>query len=219
MNGLPLSEAMPIRDGCRGIGLLIHSKSFPMRSVGNFPCSRSAVKRIQPSENAKTEHRTPKLRKVLRAFIGGRSRYITAMPSNTDFPASGKIIRVEDSFVVFTPANTNYEIKLITKVRYDGPVDWLIEGLIVATARKIWTVASGGNFVAPIFGPPRIVQGRIKFLDQTSMVVQAGVPIVVTLPATDSAYDLNSGAMSIGTLVNATILPGAGFELVTVTAQ
>ncbi len=141
-------------------------------------------------------------------------RYITIMPSNTDFPASGKIIRVDDSFVVFTPANTNYEIKLMTAAKYDGPVDTLIEGLILATARKLWTVASGGNFVAPIFGPPRIVQGRIRFLDQTSMVVQAGVPIVVKLPAADSAYDLNSGAMSIGTLVNATIMPGAGFELV-----
>ena len=137
------------------------------------------------------------------------------MPSNTDFPALGKIVRVEDLFVVFRPADTNYEIKLATASKYDGPVDTLIEGLISASARKLWTIPSGGNFVAPIFGPPRIVQGRIKFLDQTSMVVQAGVPIVVKLPAADSAYDLASGALSIGTLVNATIMPGASFELVT----
>jgi hypothetical protein len=137
------------------------------------------------------------------------------MPSNTDFPATGKIIRVEDAFVVFSPSNTNYEIKLATPAKYDGPVNTLIEGLIQGSARKLWTVPSGGNFVSPIFGPPRIVQGRIKFLDQTFMVVQAGVPIVVKLPAIDSAYDLNTGALSIGTLVNATIMPGASFELVT----
>jgi len=146
-------------------------------------------------------------------------RYITPMPSITDFPASGKIIRVEDSFVVFVPSTTNYEIKLDTAAKYDGPVDTLIDGIIHATARKLWTIPSGGNFVAPIFGPPRIVQGRIKFLDQSSMVVQAGVPIVVKLPSADSAYDLNTGALAVGTLVNATIMPGAKFELVTVAAR
>ena len=136
------------------------------------------------------------------------------MPSSTDFSACGKVLRVEDSFVIFSPVNSNYEIKLSTPSRYDGPVGVLVDALVKASARKLWTVASGGNFVTPIFGPTRIVQGRIKFLDQTSMVVQAGVPIVVKLPAADSAYDLTSGAISIGTLVNATILPGAGFELV-----
>jgi hypothetical protein len=140
------------------------------------------------------------------------------MPSNTDFPARGKVIRVEDSFVVFVPSNTNYEMKLATASRYDGPADTLIEALITATGRKLWTVASGGNFVAPIFGPPRIVQGRIKFLDQSSMVVQAGVPVLVKLPALDSAFDLTSGALSVGTLVNATVLPGASFELLTAAA-
>jgi hypothetical protein len=69
--------------------------------------------------------------------------------------------------------------------------------------------------VTPIFGPTRIVQGRIKFLDQTSMVVQAGLPVIVKLPAVDSAYDLNTGALSLGTLVNATIMPGVSFTLAT----
>jgi hypothetical protein len=62
------------------------------------------------------------------------------------------------------------------------------------------------------------VQGRIKSLDQTSMVVQAGCPITVRLPAADSAYDLASGALTVGTLINVTVMPGATFELATVTA-
>lgn len=137
------------------------------------------------------------------------------MPSSTDFPARGKVIRVEDGFVIFAPSNTNYEIKLATPTRYDGPVNTLIDGLVQGTCRKLWTVPSGGNFVTPIFGPTRIVQGRIKFLDQTSMVVQAGLPVIVKLPAVDSAYDLNTGALSLGTLVNATIMPGVSFTLAT----
>jgi hypothetical protein len=140
------------------------------------------------------------------------------MPSSTDFPACGKVLRVDDSFVVFSPANTNYELNLATASRYDGPVGVLVEGWVKASARKLWTVPSGGNFVTPIFGPTRIVQGRIKFLDQTSMVVQAGLPVTISLPAADSAYDLSSGALSVGVLVNATILPGASFQLVTAVA-
>jgi hypothetical protein len=117
--------------------------------------------------------------------------------------------------VIFSPVNTNYEIKLATPSRYDGPVGVLVEGLVKASARKLWTVPSGGNFVTPIFGPTRIVQGRIKFLDQTSMVVQAGLAVIISLPAADSAYDLSSGALAVGVLVNATILPGASFQLAT----
>ena len=86
------------------------------------------------------------------------------MPTSTDFPARGKVIRVDDSFVIFVPSNTNYEIKLSTPSRYDGPVNSLIEGVVKASARKLWTVASGGNFVAPIFGPTILVRGHRRGL-------------------------------------------------------
>ncbi len=140
------------------------------------------------------------------------------MPSSTDFPARGKVIRVEDAAVIFLPSNTNYELKLVTAGRYDGPIDTVLEAFIQATGRKLWTVPSGGNFVAPIFGPPRIVQGRIKYLDQTTMVVQAGVPVRIMLPSAESSFDLNTGALAVGTLVNATVLPGTMFQLATAMA-
>src|ERR1700722_13942004 len=98
------------------------------------------------------------------------------MSSINDFPARGKVIRVEDGAVIFAPSNTTYQLKLLAP-GYDGPVSTLIDGLIRGKARKMWTVASGGNFVTPIHGPTRIVQGRIKYLDNQLMVVQAGVPV------------------------------------------
>ena len=134
------------------------------------------------------------------------------MPS-TDFPAVGKVIRVADAFVIFVPTNTNYELKLMTAQRCQGPVDRTIEVYISALARKLWTVSSGGNFVAPIQGPPRIVQGRIKYLDEKVMVVQAGVPMVVDLPILDTACDLNAGALAVEALVNAALMPGASLQL------
>lgn len=139
------------------------------------------------------------------------------MVSSSDFPARGKVIRVEDGAVIFAPSNTTYELKLVTAMPYTGAVGALVDGFVKLRARKLWTVASGGNFVTPIQGPPRIVQGRIKFLDQQSMVVQAGLPVMVQLPPSDSQYDLNNGPLTVGTLVNCTVLPGAAFELLDVT--
>jgi hypothetical protein len=135
------------------------------------------------------------------------------MPSSSDFPAQGKVIRVEDGSVIFAPSNTSYELKLVTPARYEGPVDRVIEVFIFAGARKLWTVFSGGNFVTPIQGPPRIVQGRIKYLDEKVMVVQAGAPVVVELPILDTACDLNAGPLAVGTLVNAALVPGARLQL------
>jgi hypothetical protein len=135
------------------------------------------------------------------------------MPSSLDFPARGKVIAVEDGAVIFAPSNTTYQLKLLTKTAYDGPVNALVDAYIRVSARKLWTMATGGNFITPIHGPTRIIQGRVKYLDQTQLVVQAGAPIIVELPKADSAYDLNNGAIAVGSMVNATVLPGASFAL------
>jgi hypothetical protein len=136
------------------------------------------------------------------------------MPTSTDFPARGKILRVAGNAVIFAPSNTTYELKLLTAVPYTGSIGTLVDVRVQLRARKLWTVASGGNFVTPIQGPTRIVQGRIKYLDSAVMVVQAGLPVMVQLPASDNQYDLNNGALAVGQLVNATILPGAAIEVI-----
>jgi hypothetical protein len=91
--------------------------------------------------------------------------------------------------------------------------------LIRASARKVWTVPSGGAFIAPIFGPPRIIQGRVKHLNGREMVVHAGTSIVVELPGTEAAIDPARGPIVQGALVNVTALPGATFELLEPAAQ
>jgi hypothetical protein len=136
------------------------------------------------------------------------------MSAPTDFPSRGKIIAIEGRTVVFAPENTNYELRL----EAEGPLDGVHVGVITTaiirlSARKLWTVPSGGNFIEPIFGPPRKVQGRIRYLDDDRMVVQAGTPIVVALPADPSAYDLVRGPLAVGSIVNVSVLPGATFAL------
>jgi hypothetical protein len=134
------------------------------------------------------------------------------MPSENDYPARGRIKQVDGSKVIFLPSNTNYELHLATAEPYAGPVDSPVEGFIRVTARKVWTVPSGGNFTAPIFGEPRTIQGRVKWLDEKTLVVQAGTNFVVEMPASDRAIDLANGDIECGVMVNVTALPGARFE-------
>jgi len=136
------------------------------------------------------------------------------MASETDFPARGKVTEVRDGVVVFAPINTNYQLHLATAGgrAYDGPVNEWIDAVVRLNARKVMTVPSGGNFVEPIFGRPRTIQGRVKFLTTRSMVVQAGLPIVVSLPQADSGIDLGEGAIRVGSMVNVMALPGATIE-------
>ena len=136
------------------------------------------------------------------------------MPAITDFPARGKVTALRDGGVVFEPYNTNYQLHLGTASKYDGPMNSPIFCHIKVTARRAWTVASGGNFVSPLFGPPRTIQGRVKYADDKTLVVQAGMPIVVSLPDEEVAIDLTHGAVSTGLMINVLALPGATFEFV-----
>jgi len=127
--------------------------------------------------------------------------------------AMGKMTAVKDGEVVFVPANTSYELYLKCPA-YAGPLHKPVKGTVRVTARKVWTVPSGGNFIAPIFGPPRIIQGRVRALSARQMVVQAGTLVLVDLPDDEIVYDLATGPITVGALVNVTALPGASFEIV-----
>jgi hypothetical protein len=135
------------------------------------------------------------------------------MPSLADFTARGKVIAVNDGSVVFQPKDTNYELQFVTKGRYDGPVNVPINARVRATVRKLLTVPSGGAFLAPIFGPPKTVQGRVRHVEDGAIVVQAGMAFILDLPAADHQLDLNNGPITVGHMVNAIVLPGASFEL------
>jgi hypothetical protein len=136
--------------------------------------------------------------------------------SATDLAARGKIIDAARDFVVFQPAGTTYELHLKTEEPYTGPKHLPVYGIIRVTARKIYTVPSGGSFIAPIFGPARIIQGRVRAADERLVIVQAAAsaPVSVELPASDTAIDLTEGAIRVGHMINVTALPGAMFHLV-----
>ena len=137
------------------------------------------------------------------------------MPINAqEFATPGKIIAVDDGSVVFAPRGTSYELHLKTAAPYAGPTNTPVEAIVRVTARKVWTVPSGGNFIVPIQGGPRIVQGRVRQADERQLVVHAGATFLVDLPSAEHAVDLPSGPITLGNMVNVTALPGATIEIV-----
>jgi hypothetical protein len=141
------------------------------------------------------------------------------MPTPNDFPARGKIIEVNGDRIIFSPSNTTYQFHLLKSggVAVEAS-DRPIEILIRVNARKVYTVPSGGNFIQPIFGPPKIIQGRVKFADDRMIVIHAAVPIICELPADDLAINLDEGRIQVGRMANVVAMPGATFQLATVAA-
>jgi hypothetical protein len=134
------------------------------------------------------------------------------MATATAIHASGKVTSVKDGKIIFAPTGTNYELELVCP-KYAGPVNKPVKGIIRVRARKVWTVPTGGNFITPLFGPPKIIQGRVRSLDARTLVVQAGTAITVDLPDEDIVFDLANGAIGEGVMVNVTAYAGGTFEL------
>lgn len=123
--------------------------------------------------------------------------------------------KTSDELIVFKPAGTSYELHLRTSAPYDGPLDEPISARIRVQARKVYTVPSGGNFISPIFGTPRIIQGRVKAISGQSLVVQSGAIVTADLPPGELAIDLNNGQITVGAMVNIVVMPGATIEFAT----
>jgi hypothetical protein len=138
---------------------------------------------------------------------------MTTTPALAAAPlATGAVLSSEAGKIVFNPTGTRYSLHLACPT-YAGPIGTPVRGVITVLARKILTVPSGGNFLAPIIGPPKTIQGRVRVLDTKWMIVQAGVAVRVEFPADDFAFDLARGPIAVGAFVNVVAHPGARFEL------
>jgi hypothetical protein len=134
-------------------------------------------------------------------------------PTTPTIAARGKVTAVTPGGLVkFAPLETNYDLHLACP-SYSGPLNTLVDVVVRVTARKAYTVTSGGNFISPIYGPPKTIQGRVRAVDGNSIVVQAGLPIHVRLPDESSAVEMANGPIAVGSLVNVVALPGATLDL------
>lgn len=135
------------------------------------------------------------------------------MTSSQSQTAAGKLLRIEAGRVVFHPIDTNYELHLEAGGDFASSVGKKVRGRVRVKARKVYGVPSGGNFVQPVLGTPRIIQGRVVELDDKTITVKAGGALfVVELPTGLDTIDLHHGPIGANALVNVVALPGASFE-------
>ncbi len=134
-------------------------------------------------------------------------------------PTKGRTLSVKGGVVIFQPRGTTYELHLAEpEGGWPGVVGKPTSGVLRVKARKVYSVPSGGSFVVPIMGTPRIVQGRVTDVLEGGVnrriVLQAGATVVVDLPADDHAIDLGEGEIGQGSLVNVVCEPDAWIESV-----
>jgi len=121
----------------------------------------------------------------------------------------GKVIANSNGVIVFKPTGSTYELHLKADA-YAGPMNEPVDVVIQGTARKVYTVPSGGLFVTPIMGTPKIIQGRVKDVTPTHVTLNCGGALVnIKLPTIEGSVELAQGAIQSGRIVNAVLLAGA----------
>jgi len=122
----------------------------------------------------------------------------------------GTVLGTQGSAVVFQPLNTTYNLYL--QPANGTPAEGPAAVVVKATARKVYTVPSGGLFVSPIMGPPKTFQGRVIDAKDDSITLDCGVIVNVKLPNIAGGVELACGPISVGSLVNVIAVAGATLE-------
>lgn len=110
-------------------------------------------------------------------------------------------------YIRFAVPNTSYELHLVPTAAVTVAPGKRLLGAVRVQARRIDAVGTGGRYVEPVMGRPRRVQGTVIRAEGDALVVDAGVPIHLTL--TDGRQSL--GDFHPGQLVSCDVLDGATF--------
>ncbi|MFZ4575455.1 MAG: hypothetical protein ACOYN0_13740 [Phycisphaerales bacterium] len=108
----------------------------------------------------------------------------------------------------FAVPNTSYELFLVPTAPVDATPGKRLVGVISASSRRIDVVDTGGQFVEPLVGRPRRVQGTVVRSEGGAVVVDAGV--VIHLKPTDARQSADS--FQPGQMVSCDVLDGATFS-------
>jgi hypothetical protein len=90
---------------------------------------------------------------------------------------------------------TEYVLDLAATGAVSTPVGKRLAGVVAGRAQKLHRCHAGGEFIEPVEGHPRIVQGRVRAqdLDGNRLLVQAVVPMWIALGTGQSAREFHAG--------------------------
>jgi hypothetical protein len=91
-------------------------------------------------------------------------------------PASAK----QAAHIVLEVPNTSYQLHLIPTGPISTPIGKRLIGTISVKARRLDVVGTGGQYIEPVLGRPRRVQGTVIGAKNGAVIVDAGVPVHAT---------------------------------------
>lgn len=98
--------------------------------------------------------------------------------------------------IIFAIANTSYEVHLSPRGPVTAEAGKRLVGTIRAAARRVDVVGTGGRYIEPVEGKPRRMQGTVIRAEGAELLVDATVPVHVTLTdARQKAGDFEAGVM------------------------
>ncbi len=109
--------------------------------------------------------------------------------------------------IVFGVPNTSYELHLMPQSDVGVQPGRRLIGTIRVRARRIDKTTTGGQFIEPVYGRPRRVQGTVVRVLSDCIVVDAGVPLHLT--PTDPRQ--KPGDFAEGDFVGCDVMDGATF--------
>ncbi len=103
---------------------------------------------------------------------------------------------LENDLLTLKTPNANYRNTFKCHNPSSLVVGKRIIGEVHAVARKIEAVSQGGNYVEPLFGRPRRMQGLVlrRNTADNSLCVQTGYEVTVQLPPEQKAEDYPVGS-------------------------
>ena len=138
------------------------------------------------------------------------------MTSDTSESALGSLdlatLRLEtvaDGIAEFTVPGTQYRLHLAVDADLDARAGQRIRGRVRGRALRMHRASAGGNFIEPLQGRPRIVQGIVLAVDPSAneVVLDLVVPVRIAMHA-----DQTAGTFSTGDVVNFYMESGTRFE-------
>jgi hypothetical protein len=111
------------------------------------------------------------------------------------------------AYIIFSVPNTSYELHLLPTSEIKTQPGKRLLGTIRAQARRIDIVQTGGQYIEPVMGRPRRVQGTIIAIAGDAVVVDAGVPIHCR--PTDARQQ--AANFALGQFVSFDVLDGSTF--------
>ena len=110
-------------------------------------------------------------------------------------------------YIRFGVPNSNYELHLRPAGAITAKPGGRLIGTIRAQSRRIDTVETGGEYMEPVYGRPRRVQGTVRAVVNGAVVVDAGAPIHLT--PTDPRQQAEG--FQAGQFVSCDVMDGATF--------